>query len=126
MGQQVIQAELLKALNELYSARASRLSAVEGHIPGVVWWIILFGGAITVGFTYLFGFHDFRMHVVMTMIVAASLALVVVLIVAMDWPFRGEVSVSPDAYIKTQKSWSDLRFNTQLGRTGDAPQAVRK
>jgi hypothetical protein len=36
MGQQVIQAELLKALNELYSARASRLSAVEGHIPDVV------------------------------------------------------------------------------------------
>ena len=125
MGQQVIQAELLKALNELYSARASRLSAVEGHIPGVVWWIILFGGAITVGFTYLFGFHDFRMHVVMTMIVAASLALVVVLIVAMDWPFRGEVSISPDAYIKTQKSWSDLPFNSRLGRSGDAPQAVR-
>jgi hypothetical protein len=50
----------------------------------------------------------------------------VVLIVAMDWPFRGEVSVSPDAYIKTQKSWGNLQFNTQLGRTGDAPQAVRK
>ncbi|HKF28327.1 MAG TPA: hypothetical protein VKB29_03815 [Candidatus Binataceae bacterium] len=113
-------------LNELYTARASRLSAaVLGHIPDVVWWIILFGGFITVGFTYLFGFHDFRMHVVMTMIVAASLALVVVLIVALDWPFRGEASISPDAYLKTQKWWGDLPFNT-VGRTGDAPQAVRK
>lgn len=126
MGQEVIQGELLKVLNELYSARASRLSAVQGHIPDVVWWIILFGGVITVGFTYLFGFHDFRMHVVMTMTVAASLALVVVLIVALDWPFRGEVSISPDAYSKTQKSWGDLPFNTQVGRTGDAPEAVRK
>ena len=124
-GQEVIQAELLKVLNELYSARASRLSAVQGHIPDVVWWIILFGGLITVGFTYLFGFHDFRTHVVMTMTVAASLALVVVLIVALDWPFRGEVSISPDAYTKTQKSWSDLPFNTRVGQTGDAPQAVR-
>jgi len=113
MGQEVVQAELLKVLNELYSARASRLSAVEGHIPDVVWWIIFFGGSITVGFTYLFGFHDFRMHVVMTMAVAASLALVVVLIIALDWPFRGEVSISPDAYLKTEKSWSDLPFNTQ-------------
>jgi hypothetical protein len=126
MGQEVIQAELLKVLNELYSARASRLSAVQGHIPPVVWWIILFGGVITVGFTYLFGFHDFRMHMVMTMTVAASLALVVVLILALDWPFRGEVSVSSDAYLKTQKSWGDLPFNAQVGRTGDAPQAVRK
>jgi hypothetical protein len=40
MGQQALQAELLKALNQLYSARASRLSAVQGHIPDVVWWII--------------------------------------------------------------------------------------
>jgi ABC-type branched-subunit amino acid transport system permease subunit len=99
---------------------------VQGHIPDVVWWIILFGGVITLGFTYLFGFHDFRMHVVMTMTVAASLALVVVLIVALDWPFCGEVSISPDAYSKTQKSWGDLPFSTQLGRTGGAPEAVRK
>ena len=99
---------------------------MQGHPPNVVWWIILFGGVITVGFTYLFGFHDFRMHVVMTMTVAASLALVVVLIVELDWPFRGEVSISPDAYIKTQKSWSDLPFNTGLGRTGDAPQGGEK
>ena len=78
------------------------------------------GGATTVGFTYSFGSHAFLMHVVMTMTVAASLALVVVLIVALDWPFRGEVSISPDAYSKTQKSWGDLPFNTRVGRTGDA------
>jgi len=123
MGEEVIQAELLKVLNELYSARASRLSAVEGHIPDVVWWIILWGGAITVGFTYLFGFHDFRMHVVMTMAVAASLALVVVLIMALDWPFRGEVSISPDAYIKTQRSWHDLPFNNQPSQPASQPRS---
>lgn len=111
MGEEVIQAELLRTLNELYSARASRLSAVEGHIPEVVWSIIFIGGAITVGFTYLFGFHDLRMHVVMTMAVAASLALVVVLIMALDWPFRGEVSITPNAYLKTQQSWGNLPFN---------------
>ena len=111
MGESVIEAELLKTLNDLYRARASRLSAVEGHIPDVVWWIILFGGMITTGFTYLFGFHNFRMHLVMTASVAASLVLVVVLILAMDWPFRGEVSIKPDAFIKTQTSWSELPFD---------------
>jgi hypothetical protein len=92
-GEEVIEAELLKTLNELYSARANRLSAVEGHIPDIVWSIILIGGALTTGFTYLFGFHDLRLHVVMTMAVAVSLAIVVVLIIALDWPFRGEVSI---------------------------------
>jgi ABC-type branched-subunit amino acid transport system permease subunit len=93
----------------------------KGLIPDVVWWMIFCGGVITIGFTCFFGFHDFRLHVVMTMTVAASLAVVVVLMVALDWRFRGEVSISPDAYIKPRKSWGNLPFNTQVGRTGDAP-----
>jgi hypothetical protein len=109
-GEAVIQAELLKTLNDLYRARASRLAAVTGHIPSVIWWIILIGGGITTGYTYLFGFHDFRMHLTMTAAVSASLALVIVLIIALDWPFRGAVSISPDAFVKTQQSWQDLPF----------------
>lgn len=110
LGEAVIQMELLRTLNNLYAARASRLSAVEGHIPEVIWWIIFLGGAIVTGYTYLFGFHDLRMHMVMTAAVATSLILVVVLIIALDWPFRGKVSVAPDAFIKTQQAWWDLPF----------------
>lgn len=109
-GEAVIEAELLRTLNMLYTARTSRLAAVQGHIPEVIWWIILMGGALTVGFTYLFGFHDFRMHLVVTMSVSTSLALVIVLIMALDWPFRGNVSVQPDALINAEESWRDLSF----------------
>ena len=42
-GEAVIEAELLKTLNMLYSARSSRISAVQGHIPEVIWWIIFYG-----------------------------------------------------------------------------------
>jgi hypothetical protein len=31
-------------------------------------------------------------------------------IVALDWPFRGEVSVTPNAFVMTQRSWADLSF----------------
>src|SRR6266404_6545225 len=72
-GEAVIEAELLKSWNELYQARSSRLSAVEGHIPGVIWWIVFFGAAITTGYTYLFGFENFGMHIVMTATMAATL-----------------------------------------------------
>ena len=67
---------------------------------------------MTVGYTYLFGFHDFRMHMVTTMGVSTLLALVIVLIIALDWPFRGYVSVTPDAFVKTEQSWKDLSFTT--------------
>ena len=110
-GEAVIQAELLKTWNELYLTRSSRLSAVEGHIPGVIWWIIFFGATITAGYTYFFGFENFGMHMAMTATVAATLALVVVLIIALDWPFRGEISVTPDPFIMTQRSWSEVPFD---------------
>jgi Protein of unknown function (DUF4239) len=104
-GEAVIQAEFLRTLNELYKARETRLTAALGHVPVVIWWIIFISGALTTGFTYLFGFSNFGMHLAMTAAVAASLALVVVLIVALDWPFRGEVSVSPAAYVDVAESW---------------------
>jgi hypothetical protein len=107
LGESVLQAELLKSCNELYEARSSRLSAVTGHIPSVVWWIIFLGAAITTGYTYFFGFQNFGMHLAMTATLAATLGLIVVLIIALDWPFRGEISISPDPFIMTQQSWSD-------------------
>lgn len=104
-GQQVVEAEFLHTLNELYKAREARLTAAGGHIPIVIWWIIFLSGALTTGFTYLFGFESFRMHLAMTGAVAASLTLVVVLIVALDWPFRGDLSVGPEAFVNVEQTW---------------------
>ncbi len=104
-GEAVIEAQLLRTWNDLYVARSSRLSAVQGHIPGVVWSIVFLGAAITIAYTYLFGFERFSMHLAMTAVVAATLALVIVMIIALDWPFRGELSVSPEPFVATLKSW---------------------
>jgi hypothetical protein len=105
-GQAVVEAEFLRTLNELYRAREARLTAAGSHIPPVIWWIILFGGLLTVGFTYLFGFESFGLHLTMTGAVAAALALIVVLIIALDWPFRGEISVTPEAYEIVVHGWN--------------------
>jgi Protein of unknown function (DUF4239) len=106
-GEAVIEAEMLKSWNELYDARSARLSAVQGHIPGVIWAIVFFGAAITTGYTYFFGYENFGMHLAMTATLAATLALIIVMIIALDWPFRGEISVSPDPFIMTQQSWAE-------------------
>jgi hypothetical protein len=41
-GETVIEAELLKSWNEVYDARSARLTAVQGHVPGVIWCIVFF------------------------------------------------------------------------------------
>jgi Protein of unknown function (DUF4239) len=97
-GEAVVQAELLRTMNDLYNARRERQLAAQGAIPPVVWWIIALGTAITVFYTYLFGVDDRRMHLVMTGTTMAALALVIVLIVSLDRPFRGDLSIGTDAY----------------------------
>lgn len=112
-GQAVIEAELLRTWDQLYLARSTRISAAESQIPAVIWWIIFLGGLITIGYTYLFGFHNLRMHLAMTGTVAATLSLVVVLIIALDRPFRGELSISPEAFVMTQGSWAGLPVDSE-------------
>ena len=71
-------------------------------------WIIFLVAAITTGYTYFFGYQNFAMHMAMTGTLAATLALVVVLIIEFDRPFRGEISVTPEPFIMTQQSWAQL------------------
>jgi len=94
-----VDSEILHTANDLYRARRDRLEASTSKIPDVMWVITLLGGALTVGFSFLFGVPDFRLQLLMTGLLAASLALVIVLIVAFDCPFRGDLSVSSDVYL---------------------------
>ena len=97
-GTAAVDAEILRTANDLYRARRDRLVASASKIPDIMWAITLLGGALTVGFSFLFGVPDFRIQLLMTGLLAASLALVIVLITAFDCPFRGDLSVSPDVY----------------------------
>lgn len=109
-GEAVIQGQLLRSLNSLYDARRGRLLAAGEHITAVIWWIIAIGAMLTVSFSYLFGPPDFKMHAVITGMLAASLAIVVVLIVALDYPFRGPLSVSDEAFHAVKQSMETFQY----------------
>lgn len=102
MGQNVDKGEMLHALNDLIKSRRGRILAAGEHLPGVVWAILLLGGAISVIYTYLFGARTFGIHVAITGLIAATIALMFVLIITLDYPFRGEVSVSSDSFTGVQ------------------------
>jgi len=65
----------------------SRILAAGVHLPDVVWQILLLAGAVAVGYTYLFGTHSFGIHIAITGLIAATISLVFVLIIALDYPF---------------------------------------
>lgn len=109
--------EMLRTLNDLYAARRSRVDASLGHIPAVVWYVILIVGAMTVGFTYLLGVENLWSHLIASEGLALALVLVIALIVQFDYPFRGTISVGPDAYEKVLANMHRLHPEVFGGQT---------
>ena len=97
-GQTVLMQEMLHGLNELYSARTSRLSAVSGHIPIMVWFVLVAVGGLTIGYSCLVRASGLAFHMLMVGGLTAALTLVMALIVELDYPFRGNISVTSEPY----------------------------
>jgi protein-S-isoprenylcysteine O-methyltransferase Ste14 len=103
-GQNVNKGEMLADSNALMTARRQRIIAAADHLPDVVWQILILAGIVAVVYTYLFGAHSFRIHLAITGLIATTISLVFVLIIALDYPFRGDVSVGDDAFTSVQAS----------------------
>ena len=70
----------------------------ESGLPAILWVVLLLGGAIVVGFTYLFGLRSTTVHMLMVVVLALTIALVLFTIGALDYPFRGDVRIGPDVF----------------------------
>jgi hypothetical protein len=96
-GEETLHAETLHQLNELLNLRRARLESATVGIPPVLWWVVGIGALIGV---LLIAMLDMEVHVHLILGGALSLflGLVIFLIADLDNPFRGEVSVTPDAF----------------------------
>ena len=103
-------AAFLGALTRLQDARALRQLAASNTVPGIVWTVMLLGGSLTVMSGSFLGAPSLRMHLMMSATLAASGALVVVLIVALSQPFRGDFRVSTVLY---ERVLADIAASTR-------------
>jgi protein-S-isoprenylcysteine O-methyltransferase Ste14 len=95
---QELYAEGLDQVQRLADARRMRLVMAEEGLPTVLWVILIVGGIMVVGFTYLFGLENTGAHALMVGSLAAVIALVLFTIAAMDHPFSGGARVGPEAF----------------------------
>ncbi len=99
-GQQIIHTEAYKQFNELVEDRRSRINSVETGMPASLWAMVIIGGLITIAVTIFFDIASLRLHIWMTIMVSGLLGLMIFLIATLDNPYRGSVSVGPDALIR--------------------------
>jgi hypothetical protein len=98
-GQATVKQEMVHGVNELFSARRARILAANAHLPDAVWQMMLFGLLLVVFYLYLFGPHNFGIHMAVTGLTMVSIGLVFSLIISLDYPFRGDLSVDDESYL---------------------------
>jgi ABC-type multidrug transport system fused ATPase/permease subunit len=119
-GQTVLMQELIRDLNRLSGARYARLQAVNGHIPEMVWIVIVVVGALTITYSCVMRGDNILVHILMVSALTLALTLVVCLIVELDYPFRGSISVSADAFEAARESiWAHGAIEGRAGGRGN-------
>ncbi len=87
-----IYGEMLTKVNDLINYRRDRIEHSEGGIPAILWAIGIVGGLLTVA--YASAFTPTRYNVFMTAGIALTLGLLFLFILTVNYPYKGEFSVS--------------------------------
>ena len=97
-SEKAIYSVALVAATDLWNARRERLIVCHQGIPGLEWFIVVLGGMVTIGLTYVFVFEDVRIQLALTSMVTLLIALNVYLIVMFGYPFSGDLRVDPESF----------------------------
>lgn len=93
-----VHAETIATFNEMIMLRRSRLQTVVTGLPETLWMVIIFGSLLNIMIPWFFVYDRQFIQDLMIILMAATIGLIVFLMGAMDYPFRGEFSVTPDSF----------------------------
>jgi hypothetical protein len=63
-------------------------------MPWILWFVLIVGGLITLGYPAFFGSTNLVAQILMTAALAVLVALTMLLGLAFDYPFTGDVQIS--------------------------------
>ncbi len=84
----------LRLLAVMTDNRNERLDSADGSMPSILWFVLVVGGLITLGYPAFFGTTNLLAQALMTAALAELVALSLLLGLALDYPFTGEVHIS--------------------------------
>jgi hypothetical protein len=110
-AQQVRYNQLLEQLHGLGDARRERLLVAGEGLPTILWVVLILGGVITVGFTYLFGLDSTLVHLLMVGALALIISLSLFTVAALDQPFKGAVHIHPAAFEQVLERFQESKLS---------------
>ena len=97
-GQKALHAEAYREFDRIVELRRIRLQSVTAGLPSPLWSVVLIGAFLNIAVTWFFDMRSQSMHFWMTIMFSGLLGLLIFLLAAMESPFRGEISVGPEAF----------------------------
>lgn len=101
-------------LSLLHDERVRRLTNNGTAVSWFEWLILYVGATCVVGFCWLFGLQNQRVHLIMTSAVAIIIISTLVLLFELQYPFRSSVGVQPD-------TWYGFIDHIRLMQSGSQP-----
>ncbi|MEU7551658.1 DUF4239 domain-containing protein [Streptomyces sp. NPDC044571] len=90
--------EAAERINDVAAQRRARVTMAETSLP-VLLQVLVYGGALVIlPLTFLFGLRSLKMQLLFVSAVAALIGFSLLLVMVLDRPFAGELSVSPAPY----------------------------
>lgn len=97
-GQQVVHIQTLHDLDDLFSNRRLRVEAIDSHLPGLMWLVVLAGAAVLIFMSYFFCGEKNGLQLLLTVGLSLLIGLVIFLILELDRPLIGTVSVDASSF----------------------------
>jgi hypothetical protein len=90
---QTVVSKSIDLLTEISQARRARLGAMAGSVPRVLWFSLVAGSVIMVGFSFFLASENLFGQAVMTAMVAFTVTSLLYVAVLLDQPFAGPASI---------------------------------
>jgi hypothetical protein len=100
--------ESVEKINQATEMRRQRIVYASSGIHPLLYFILFTGSFITIAFTMMFGTENLVPHLIMTSLLSAMIALTFFTIIALDYPFTGNISIKPEVFTSMLSSLMGL------------------
>jgi hypothetical protein len=95
---QITLSQSVSQFSQLVEARRARIQSTNSALPGSLWWVIIIGTMINIGMTWILSIKNKRLDIAVNLLMSLLMGTVMAFVIAMDNPYRGELSVSAQPY----------------------------
>lgn len=107
----LVQSQAITYASQFLDARRQRIHDNRTGIPNVLWSVMIVVAIITIIFSFYFKVERPLAQHIMVAALTTVIVLIVLLIAELDYPFRGDIAIHPDAYHEVYNALHHIGFS---------------